>query len=58
VEEPAFMPLYRRHANSAGFPDVGPAFQRLGIDVEDDELHIHRGTELAHIREAITGRTL
>jgi len=58
VEEPAFMPLYRRHANSAGFPDVGPAFQRLGIDVEDDELHIHRGAELAHIREAITGRTL
>ena len=58
VEEPVFMPLYRRHANSAGFPDVGPAFQRLGIDVEDDELHIHRGAELAHIREAITGRTL
>jgi hypothetical protein len=58
VEKPVFMPLYRRHANSAGFPDVGPAFQRLGIDVEDDELHIHRGAELAHIREAITGRTL
>jgi len=58
VKEPVFMPLYRRHANSAGFPDVGLAFDRLGINIEDDELRIHRGAELAHIREAITGRTL
>jgi len=58
VDEPVFMPLYRRYANSAGFPDVDPAFQRLGINFEDDELRIHRNAELAHIREAITGRTL
>lgn len=58
VEEPVFMPLYRRHANRAGFPEVRPALERLGISVENNELRMRRGAELAHIREAITSQTL
>jgi len=58
VDEPVFMPLYRRHANSAGFPNTGPALERLGINVEDDGVRIERSAELAHVRDAITGRTL
>jgi len=58
VDEPVFMRLYRRHANSAGFPNTGPALERLGINVEDDGVRIERSAELAHVRDAITGRTL
>jgi predicted metalloprotease with PDZ domain len=58
VDGPVFMPLYRRHANNTGFPNLRPVFERLGVDIEDDKVRIHRGAELAHIRDAITEPTL
>jgi hypothetical protein len=58
LDGPVFMPLYRDHADNAGFPDVLPVFERLGIKIEDDKVRIHRAAELAHIREAITNQAL
>jgi hypothetical protein len=51
---PVFMPLYRRYADTAGFPDTRPLFERLGFVVSDDNLRVKRGGELQHIRTAIT----
>jgi hypothetical protein len=51
---PVFMPLYRRYADTAGFPDTRPLFGRLGFVVSDDSLRVKRGGELQHIRTAIT----
>jgi M61 glycyl aminopeptidase len=51
---PVFMPLYRRYADTAGFPDTRPVFERLGLAVSDDKVKIRRGGELQHIRTAIT----
>lgn len=51
---PVFMPLYRRYADTAGFPDIRPLFERLGLSVAHDEVRIRKNGELAHIRAAIT----
>jgi predicted metalloprotease with PDZ domain len=52
--EPVFMPLYRRYADTAGFPDVRPLFTRLGLKVTDDTVRLQRGGDLQRIRIAIT----
>ena len=54
VDEPVFTPLYRRYANEPGFPDIGPVFARLGLDVIDGRVVLHNDAELAGIRKAIT----
>lgn len=54
VDEPVFMPLYRRYADAPGFPDTDPLFQRLGIVVEDGRVKLRDDAELADIRIAIT----
>jgi hypothetical protein len=54
VAEPVFMPLYRQYADSKGFPDVVPIFERLGIEVTDDRVTLRDDAELAEIRRAIT----
>jgi predicted metalloprotease with PDZ domain len=54
IDEPVFMPLYRRYADTAGFPDTSDVFERLGLRVRDDEVSIRRSAELADIRLAIT----
>ncbi|MFQ5983770.1 MAG: hypothetical protein ACE5KS_10415, partial [Woeseiaceae bacterium] len=51
---PVFMPLYRRYADTAGFPDVSPLFDRLGLSVSNGKVRIRRHAELADIRLAIT----
>lgn len=51
---PVFIPLYRRYADTAGFPDARPLLDRLGIEVTGGELELHRGGELQPIRVAIT----
>ena len=48
------MPLYRRYANAVGFPDPMPLFERLGVDVDDGRVRLHRGARLGEIRSAIT----
>lgn len=50
---PVFMPLYKRFADTAGFPDMSEVFERLGLAVSDDKVHIRRGAELHAIRDAI-----
>lgn len=54
VSEPVMMPLYRRYADTAGFPDIVPVFERLGLAVSDGKVRIRRSGELREIRVAIT----
>jgi hypothetical protein len=54
IDEPVFMPLYRRYADTAGFPDTSEIFSRLGLRVSNDKVSIRRKAELADIRAAIT----
>ena len=56
IDEPLFMPLYRRHANKVGFPDVRTLTDRLGLVIDGNIVELQRDAELAHIRDAITGR--
>ena len=56
VDEPVFMPLYRRYANRAGFPDAGPTLLRLGVEIDGPTTHLRDDAELAVIRDAISGR--
>jgi hypothetical protein len=51
---PVFMPLYKRYADTAGFPDTRPLFNRLGLVETGDGLKVRRGSELKDIRMAIT----
>lgn len=55
ITEPIFMPLYKRYANRAGFPDVGSTLKRLGFEIEGDKARLANGAELANIRHAISG---
>jgi hypothetical protein len=50
---PVFMPLYKRFADTAGFPDMRGIFERLGLTVSDGRVQIRRGAELHAIRDAI-----
>lgn len=49
-----FMPLYRRYANTVGFPDTRDVFAQLGLRVDNDRVRIARSARLGHIRHAIT----
>lgn len=51
---PVFKQLYRRYADTAGFPDVRPLIERLGLSVSSGKVHLRRHAELADIRLAIT----
>ena len=48
------MPLYRRYADTAGFPDCAPLFERLGLSVSDGKVRLKRHADLADVRSAIT----
>jgi hypothetical protein len=54
TSEPVFMPLYRRYADTAGFPDTSAYLERLGVRVKDGEVSLRRRAELTEIRQAIT----
>ncbi len=54
ASHPVFMPLYRRYADTAGFPDARPLLERLGVGIADGEVHLRRDGELQAIRAAIT----
>lgn len=51
---PVFLSLYRRYADTAGFPDTRPLFGRLGLSVTHDEVRLRKDGELAGIPAAIT----
>jgi hypothetical protein len=50
---PVFTPLYRRHADTVGFPDTGEVLERLGLTVSDGKISIRASAELQAIRESI-----
>lgn len=54
AEKPVFMPLYRRYADSSGFPDTSTLLDRLGLDVSTGKVSFRQGSELGEIRAAIT----
>ncbi|MFT5501677.1 MAG: hypothetical protein ACI88G_001815, partial [Woeseiaceae bacterium] len=54
ADTPVFMSLYRRYANTAGFPDTIPTLARLGIEIDDGKVSVRRNAELSSIRSAIT----
>ncbi len=51
---PVFMPLYRRYADTSGFPDTRPLFERLGLRIDEGQVRIRRNAALTGIRNAIT----
>ncbi|MBT8109613.1 MAG: hypothetical protein KJO27_02695 [Gammaproteobacteria bacterium] len=54
VDIPVFMPLYRQYADAAGFPDIRPALQRLGVIIENNSVSVMPHAELADLRVKIT----
>jgi len=56
LDTPLFMNLYRQHADTAGFPDVWPLLQDLGVIRENNEVQLSDSAEWAHIRRSMTGR--
>lgn len=46
IEEPLFMPLYRRYANTTGYPDPAELLQKLGVNGQQE-------TDLAYIATEI-----
>lgn len=53
TDYPVFMSLYRRYADTAGFPDTSGLFDRLGMSVSDGKVKLRRNGELRDIRLAI-----
>lgn len=53
TDYPVFMALYRRYADTAGFPDTSDLLERLGISVSDGKVKLRRSGELRDIRLAI-----
>jgi hypothetical protein len=54
IAEPLFVPLYRRYAETAGFPDTSEVLARLGVTVSNGKVSLKRNAELTGFREAIT----
>lgn len=54
IDEPLFVPLYRRYADTAGFPDTSEVYSRLGLSISGGKVRIKRNGELKSIRDAMT----
>jgi predicted metalloprotease with PDZ domain len=54
ISEPLFTPLYKRYAETAGFPDTSDLLVRLGVSVSNGKVSLKRNAELAEIRKSIT----
>lgn len=54
IDKPVFMPLYRRYADTAGFPDTSELLARLGLSVSDGNVYFRRNGELREIRATMT----
>lgn len=54
LSSPVFMPLYRQHADTAGFPDVADALEKLGVHISDGKVELRSEAELAGIRSSMT----
>jgi hypothetical protein len=54
ISEPLFLPLYKRYADTAGFPDTSDVLSRLGVSISDGKVSLKRNAELRAIRDSIT----
>lgn len=54
IDKPLFVPLYRRYADTAGFPDTSEVYSRLGLTISGGKVRIKRNGELKEIRDAMT----
>jgi hypothetical protein len=54
LDEDVFMPLYRRYADTAGFPETGSLLERLGVQVKEGKVELRSDAELSAIRSAMT----
>lgn len=54
LSSPVFMPLYRRHADTPGFPDVMGTLARLGVHIADGKVELSSDADLADIRSSMT----
>jgi hypothetical protein len=54
VSEPLFLPLYKRYADTAGFPDTSDVLARLGVSISGGKVSLKRNAELRTIRDSIT----
>lgn len=53
LETPVFMPLYRKYANTEGFPDFAPALSRLGVDITGSSVILRDNRPLTRVRDEI-----
>lgn len=53
TQEPVFMALYRRYAETVGFPATSDLFEELGVEVDGSRTRLRRYAELAEFRESI-----
>lgn len=54
LDEPLFMSLYQRYADTEGFPDTADALAELGVLIEAGEVRLDDTAALAAVRHAIT----
>ncbi|MDH3531884.1 MAG: hypothetical protein OEO82_03085 [Gammaproteobacteria bacterium] len=54
LDEPIFMDLYRKYADTAGFPDARPLLRQLGVIADAGTVRIADAAELAGIRRGMT----
>jgi predicted metalloprotease with PDZ domain len=55
VDEPVFIPLYRKYADESGFPGFEAILEGLGVTVRNGTVRLSNDAKLAGIRKAITG---
>lgn len=53
LEEPVFMPLYKEHADTDGFPETEATLSTLGIETTAGGIAFNNNAEHAEIRQAI-----
>ena len=56
LDEPLFMDLYRRYADTPGFPDARPLLGKLGVTDSRDRVRLSDDAEFAAIRRSLMQR--
>ncbi len=53
LDEPLFMPLYERYADTPGFPAYNSLLAELGVIIRNDRVSLSNATPLAYLRQDI-----
>ena len=56
IDEPLFADLYQRYADAAGFPEIRPLLDQLGIIAAGQDIRFADDAELAEIRDSLTAQ--